>query len=38
MKNIASSKNASRKQPAADKNVFLQNTAIQSIGTMLLAP
>ena len=29
-------KNASRTQPF--KNIFLQNTTIQSIGTMLLAP
>ena len=36
MKNMASPKNASRKQP--DNNVFLQNTAVKSIGTMLLGP
>ena len=29
-------KNASREQP--DNNIFLQHAAIQSIGTMLLAP
>ena len=29
-------KNVSRKQP--DNNVFLQNTAVKSIGTMLLGP
>ena len=34
MKNMASPKNASRKQP--DNNVFLQNTAIQSIGMMIV--
>ena len=33
---MASSKNTSRKQP--NNNVFLQHAAIQSIGTMLLAP
>ena len=36
MKNMASSKNASRERP--DNKVFLQHTAIQSIGTMLLTP
>ena len=34
MKNMASSKNASREQP--DNHIFLQHAAIQSIGTMLL--
>ena len=35
MKNMAfSKKNASREQP--DNNIFLQHTAIQSIGEMLL--
>ena len=33
---MASSKKASTKQP--DNNVFLQNTAIKSISTMLLGP
>ena len=33
MKNMASSKNASREQP--DDNIFLQHATIQSIGTML---
>ena len=36
MKNMAFSEKASRKQP--DNNVFLQNTAVKSIGTMLLGP
>ena len=36
MKNMASSKNASREQP--ENNVFLQHAAIQSTGTMLLVP
>ena len=33
MKNMASSKNASREQP--DNNIFFQQAAIQSIGMML---
>ena len=33
---MASLKNASTKQPYY--NIFFQNTAIKSIGTMLLAP
>ena len=33
---MASSKNVSAEQPG--NNIFLQNTAINSIGTTLLAP
>ena len=36
MKIWLSQKKAARKQP--DNNVFLQNTAVKSIGTMLLGP
>ena len=36
MKNMASSKNASREQ--LDNNIFLHHAALQSIGTMLLTP
>ena len=36
MKNMASSKNASREQP--DNNILLQHAAMQSIDMMLLTP